>query len=702
MTNTRSGRPRLSRSGTARRWAGLRADDDSRADDAPAAGVGAAPSPAGASDDLLARLAASEGAAELGDDLLVIADELLAARRIRPGEDGEALALALVSVLVASRQGSTRLPLDPAPAGPLGQILGPIARAAECARPLPELTNAAAAAAEDEARAPAGLIGAGDRPLILSAGGLALQRHHARELDLAAAVGPRMRAAGGRSHPQVDAALADVRARPGRGGAAASELSEEQASAIAAAARDPLTVIAGGPGTGKTAIVVALLRALARLSPAPEVALCAPTGKAAKRMDESIRAGLAAIRDAAPADGRLAEMTPAARTIHRLLGYQPARGRFRHHDHHPVAADVIVCDEASMVDLELADALLRALRPDARLVLLGDADQLPSVDAGAVFRDLAGAAEVSGAGHRLTRSYRMDPADPAGRAILVGARAVSRGAAGELAGPGAEIRATPRARPEDLAFEGLELLDTGGKAPALRAFLVDWHRRFLRPPEASEDASTRVYRQEGGLISAEDAGELEALFSAHGRRRLLAASRQLPAGAEPVNAFLHARARADLRAPPSAPFLPGEPVVMRRNDYRRRLFNGDQGLVLRVEDASAKPGERASLCAVFPGPSGYAAFPIDALGGHIEHAYALTIHRSQGSEYDAAAVLLPTADTPLLSRELLYTALTRARRGAAIVGPSWLLERASRSLPRHTGLASALEGAAREPADAPA
>jgi exodeoxyribonuclease V alpha subunit len=190
------------------------------------------------------------------------------------------------------------------------------------------------------------------------------------------------------------------------------------------------------------------------------------------------------------------------------------------------------------------------------------------------------------------------------------------------------------------------------------------------------------YRGAGGILDRRHDASIDAIFAHHARARLLAVTRQLPTGADALNAYFHQRALDASRLDFRPDFLPGEPVLMRRNDYRRQLFNGDQGVVLRV----ATEGEPQRFCAVFPARDGYAAFPIDALRAHLELAYALTVHKAQGSEHEVVALVFPHVEQPLLTRELVYTGLTRARRSAVIAAPRRLVARASRSAPRHTRL----------------
>jgi exodeoxyribonuclease V alpha subunit len=515
-------------------------------------------------------------------------------------------------------------------------------------------------------RVPA-LVGApGERkPLIVDGEFLYHQKVLACETRLAAAIKARAGQPG--PDPQaVKAAVAEVAAT------SSPALSDEQRAALAAALCRRLAVISGGPGTGKTTIALALGRGLVRLGvPAGELALAAPTGKAAHRLQESFHAGLAALPAPSAEDRALRSASPTAQTLHRLLGYSPATGRFLHHQNYRLAARAVIVDEGSMIDLSLMDRLLRALRDDAVLVLLGDADQLPSVDAGAVFRDLSSLAL------RLHRSFRTDQAQSAGRRISECAAAVRAGDAGRLA-----TLLTPRTGTAALAFDGVELV------PGIEreAVLERWYRdRIVALPEWDQLVEHEyVLGPEG--FSREDDDRLTSLHAHLARQRVLCVTRERPTGASPVNAFLHG-----LRAGPSDEFLPGEPVLVLRNDYDRGLWNGDQGFILSVK----QPGQAVKPLAVFrlstAGTSRWLAVSPEALGDNLALAYALTVHKAQGSEHDQILLLLPEQPLPLLTRELLYTALTRARHAVVICGSAEVLAAGTgTTLTRSSGLAEKL------------
>jgi exodeoxyribonuclease V alpha subunit len=462
---------------------------------------------------------------------------------------------------------------------------------------------------------------------------------------------------------EVKAALDAVLERPALAAAGPVELSHEQRSAVLAAVGGPLSVVSGGPGTGKTSIVVSILRLLARLGLGLEkIALAAPTGKAAQRMGESISRSLASVKAPEPLDLDLERARP--QTIHMLLGASADGSRMRHHEGNRLEQEVVIVDEASMIDMHLMEKLVRAVRPGARLVLLGDARQLPSVGAGAVLRDLV----PDGPGHplasyaaRLTRNYRMNPDDAAGNAILELAKWISP----EAAVPARALGDVLAIRDSVAAIDFVGAEAVFGQGPSLlRAFLERWHSERIASFPHFKDAARKTYQVGAGAFTAAARAELEKLFSHFESSRVLCLTRVYRTGSVAVNAALRAFQLAHLDVSAKHDFAAGEPVLMLANDYEKELWNGDQGLVLWVSE----DGERARLCAVFRRADGFVKFPVELLRGQLEHCFAMTVHKGQGSEFDRVGVILPEHDVPLLTREILYTAVTRARRSAVIVG----------------------------------
>jgi exodeoxyribonuclease V alpha subunit len=463
-------------------------------------------------------------------------------------------------------------------------------------------------------------------PLVVERGWLYTERSHACETRVAAQLAALL-AAGPFRPLDIEAAVAES-AR-----LTSPAPTDEQQAAVATALRRRLGVIAGGPGTGKTATAFLLLRSLVRLGVAPAaIALCAPTGKAKSRLEEAVRTRLSALEPLPEVDRALLAECPPAETLHRLLGRRSGAG-------HPLALRVAIVDESSMIDLALMDRLLDALPRASQLVLLGDADQLPSVSTGAVFRDLGSRAV------RLSRPFRADPAAAAGRELVDLAQAVRAGSV-ETSAAALALRASCDA----LAGQGAELLTAECRDEVLR--------RHHARTRADALLAGHVFTLQDGWFATNETERLAALASHLGRTRVLCVTRRGRAGSESCNAFLHHLAGG------GPDLLPGEPVLVLRNDYERELWNGDQGFVVRA----AEPGEPATLVAAFPSRRGWLAVRPRALGGAVGPGYALTVHKAQGSEYDEVLLLLPDAPCPLSSRELLYTAVSRARRSVIVCG----------------------------------
>lgn len=551
----------------------------------------------------------------------------------------ESLVLLALLLLVSQAEGNTCLPVAGEAFDHLAADFGADADA------LRALLN------DERARPILGVPGE-RKPILQDGAALYAERLFRAETGLAGRIRARMDAPVG-APVEIEPAILETPTR----------LSAEQRAAVAAALAQPLTLISGGPGTGKTSIVVAMLRAALRSGIAPaEIALAAPTGKAANRMFGAIKAALDRLGALQDADRQLAQPSMLPRTLHGLLGYMPAREWYRHHEANPLGARLVVVDEASMIDLVLMERLLRALPGDARLVLLGDADQLPSVDPGSVFRDLV--ARLPQATVRLTHSYRMDAAESGGAAILTVAKKVNGEIPGDLFEAPHPI--TVRTSLDALEGVGVELLETDEKG--MQAFLDRWLAREIEGLPRFSERIHHVHRTGPDGWRAEDQVRLKELFEHLDRARILCPLKDAPKlrGSYGINAWLHAKVREtrDQGLETRLSFSLGEPVLMTHNDYRRGIFNGDQGLMLLV----AREQEGSRLEVVFPTAEGYRAFAAGPLLGELELAYALTVHKSQGSEFDRVALVLPEQESPLATREVLYTALTRAKNGVTVLG----------------------------------
>ncbi|MFO0678582.1 MAG: AAA family ATPase [Polyangiaceae bacterium] len=644
--------------------------------------------------------------------------------------DRDAAFVALVSVLLADKRGHTRVPMGRDSEGNGGSGAAPgdtledLVRAlgyegARARERLARIHGAVGRVARGEGAS--GVVGGpGDRsPLIVDDGSLATERAVHEERFLARLFVERFRdQRDDAARDRALDALRDVAGKPvvtARGPVRANAL---QTAAAHAAAVSRLVVVSGGPGTGKTSIVVTILRVLARLGYAPtDFALAAPTGKAASRMDESVRGALLALPDPDATDRALSAGLPRAETLHRLLGYRPGLGTFVHHEGNPLSERVVLVDEASMIDSTMMTRLVRAIDGGGRLVLLGDVAQLPSVGAGAVFRDLlaAGSGEgaTSPASVTLEESFRMDPSDPSGRHVLETALSVAAGTF-ETA-PAALTRGKPHAvaSAEDLAFRGVEHLESAWDRVGPEV-LVRWIRHRtddLAASSGSAEAAFQVFRARGADLDAESDARARRLLAADLRSRILTFTRKTAAGVGETRiglgaagrsrielAALMGGARGDGRVPGLrvADVGPFDPVIVTRNDYARDLTNGDLGIALPVlhDDGLLE------LAAFFVRGATGRLVPMATLDGVSTLAYALTVHKAQGSEFDRVLVALPGEPLPMATREILYTAMTRSRTSVVVVGPA-AVARASADRPslRHTSLVRRIrEAEARLPA----
>ena len=430
----------------------------------------------------------------------------------------------------------------------------------------------------------------------------------------------------------------------------------EQRAAAEVALSRALTVLTGGPGTGKTTTVARLLALLAEQAerdgrPAGQklrIALAAPTGKAAARLLEAVKLEVGAL-DAADRD-RLPELT--ATTMHRLLGSRPdTSSRFRHDRDNRLPHDVVVIDETSMVSLTMMARLLEAVRPDSRLLLVGDPDQLASVEAGAVLADLVEGLAAAGRGQdspiaRLVTPHRF------GESI------------GALAGAIRDGDADAAVAVLSASGEHIEWVQTEEPADTLRKVLVP-HALRLR---------------EAAIL-----GDAESALEILDEHRMLCAHRRGPYGVQFWNRQIERWLAEQTDTPLWTTWYLGRPVLVTANDYGLGLYNGDTGVTVLRD---------GTLRAAMAGASGPVEFATGRLAD-IDTMHAMTIHKSQGSQARVVSVLLPPTDSRLLTRELLYTAVTRAREKVRLVGSADQLRAAvARRAVRATGLARRLDESA--------
>lgn len=582
------------------------------------------------------------------------------------------------------------------------------------------------------------------KPLVLDAHHrLYLHRYWEYEQTLAAAI--RKRAADLPPQPDPSALRQILRTlfppEPG-------ESVNWQSVAALAAARRKFCVISGGPGTGKTHTLVLILALLLEMERDRKlrIAITAPTGKAAARIQDSIRTMKAALA----CDQTIrAQLPERATTIHRLLGYLPDSARFRHDADNLLPFDVVAVDEASMVDLALMAKLFQAVPSSTRVILLGDKDQLASVEAGAVLGDICSAAAVTEIGTRSTTSYSPPAKSGTGSNSSLPARNALADCVVQLKknyrfGQQSAIYGLSHAINEGRAEEALQILSRGfsvrahgeepprrdergerrepegeqtihlpspesqvtevgpplrpsrlcgstalpsGASPPLRDSNADAATDLVSRPlprRAQLKAALRA-RVTAGFSDFLKASDPLAALAALTRFRILCALRDGPFGVAGLNRLTEEILEEAGLIRPQSPWYARRPIMITRNDYNLKLFNGDIGLLL-------PDGDAGELRAYFPGPDDTLRKFLPLRLPEHETAFAMTVHKSQGSEFDRVLLILPDRESPVLSRELLYTAITRARASVEL----WFDEKVfraalTRRVTRTSGLCDALQ-----------
>jgi exodeoxyribonuclease V alpha subunit len=572
--------------------------------------------------------------------VLSVADVQVASRLgALTGEHDERVLLALALVVRGTRQGSVMLDLADVPATvtaesePDGGEPVPLT--------WPDHDDWLAACA----RSPLVERRAGGQPVHLVGSRLWLDRYWQQE----AAVGADLARRAAQPPQALDEAVLSAALDELYGADNADDGDQRRAVELAARAR--VSVIAGGPGTGKTTTIARLIAVLARQRSDLRVALAAPTGKAAARLGEAVHEAAEPLTAA----DRAVLAGLAATTLHRLLGWRPgATTRFRHDHDNRLPYDVVVVDESSMVGLTLMARLLDAMAPEAQLVLVGDPGQLASVEAGAVLGDLVDSPRLRESVATLTTVYRFR----AGGTIAQLAQCVRDGR----------------------ADDAIELLDS---APDELVF----HRTDDAEPVtgAALDAVHRQAAREQAMIAHARAGEVEAALDALDAHRLLCAHRLGPRGVRRWSTAIERWLLAD--DPTLTPRLDGhyagQALMVTANDYENGLFNGDTGVVIARGD---------DLVVAFRGSGPSDPIPLVRLGA-VTPVHAMTVHRAQGSQFDEVTVLLPFVTSQLATRQTFYTAVTRARSRVHLVGSEAAVRACiSRTAARATGLPDRLSG----------
>lgn len=504
-----------------------------------------------------------------------------------------------------------------------------------------------------------------DQPLVLDGERLYLRRYWRDETLVADAIGARAREVREVDAKEVRAWLDVLFAAKPQG-----EGPDWQKLACAIALRGSVAIITGGPGTGKTytvARLLALLFATAPESGSQRIALAAPTGKAAARLKQSIDKALGELADRVGADLPLRELTQrmgAARTLHSLLGARPDSRAFAHHAGNLLDVDVLIVDEASMVHLEMMASLLDALPPGATLILLGDKDQLASVEAGAVLGDLCHDAQA-GAYSAQTRDYVQAasgediPGDFLGDGGALAQQTVmlrhSRRFGGPIGQLALAVNAGDAARAETVLRSGEEGVRWIEHAQQLQVLQLaqSGYGAYLDVLNTGLKAGFNTNREEW----------VRQVLQRFESFRILCAVRDGEWGVSGLNeAIAHRLAQAGLLRP-SGDWYVGRPVMVTRNDYATSVYNGDIGVTL------PDPGRPGALRVYFMEGDTVRSVLATRLR-NVETAFAMTVHKSQGSEFRHTVLALPRERGAVLTRELVYTGITRASEQFTLVSPA--------------------------------
>jgi exodeoxyribonuclease V alpha subunit len=438
-------------------------------------------------------------------------------------------------------------------------------------------------------------------------------------------------------------------------------------------------LVSGGPGTGKSTLIARIIALILeqRKGSAMRIAIAAPTGKAAARLQEAIQNG----KETLPIEAHIKEAIPTeASTLHRLMGTIPGSPYFRHNGENPLPVDMVIVDEASMVDLALMSKLVQALPPDARLVVLGDKDQLASVEAGAVLGDMCDTGRIHGFSKNFSTRFR----EITGDSFDISPKNDN--------GPGIQDCIV------DLQKNYRFGLECGIHAVSLAVNQGDGNLalRILKSGEY-DDIKWTTLPEPNGLYSIlrekvlhgfkpylETADPLD-IFSLFGRFRVLCALRKGPYGVSAQNLLVEQVLRDENLIDTDKRWYRGRPVMITKNDYNIGLFNGDIGIIM------PDPATNKDLRAFFLSPDGALKSFLPVRLPEHETVYAMTVHKSQGSEFDKALLILPDRHTPVLTRELIYTGITRAKKSIEVWGKEKIfVEGVSRRIERSSGLRDAL------------
>jgi exodeoxyribonuclease V alpha subunit len=436
-----------------------------------------------------------------------------------------------------------------------------------------------------------------------------------------------------------------------------------QLTAVLSALSRKFTVISGGPGTGKTTVAAAVGALLLEQNPNLKITLCAPTGKAQARLQESISAQLPELNCSDITKERLRTIPVA--TIHRLLGGRPGTPEFRYNKHHKLVLDTLIVDEASMISQSLMKALFEALPAGARLVMLGDMQQLASVESGMVLRDFCLAAQenenLSGSVVELRDSHRFAPDRGLGRST-------------------AAIRELPENSSPEAADEIVAAMCNDPSGEIVVQDLPPWRKKEFekRLWTCLNEITVDFNGQQVPYLSFRNEKSVERAYELFNKFRIICVHRSGLYGSEAVNALAERLLLPHTGKRRS--FHKGQPLIINENNYAMELFNGDTGIVW--------PDENNNLKAFFPasGTDEFRSFDLNLLPA-FSSAYAITVHKAQGSGFQQVLVITPSELSPLMTREMIYTALSRAEKKAVFWAKEKILSAALQTVTkRHSNL----------------
>ncbi|MCD6185755.1 MAG: exodeoxyribonuclease V subunit alpha [Deltaproteobacteria bacterium] len=444
------------------------------------------------------------------------------------------------------------------------------------------------------------------------------------------------------------------------------------------------TVITGGPGTGKTTVVTKIITILLTLAKGKKlkILMAAPTGKAAARLSESITDFKekidcpAHIRDAIPTD---------TFTIHRMLGTISHSPYFRHNSDNPLSADIVIIDEASMVDLPLMSKLVQAVPEEARLVLVGDKDQLASVESGAVLGDICNRGNLGSFSDKFANRIKKITGENINDTLDLQHISSSYSIRDSIVDLKKNYRFSGKSGIEELSRYVNKGDAEGAFSVLKKGNGVKW-RAIDTGENLQNNLKELVLEGFSGFLKTDDPDEAIAKLNAF---KILSPVKKGPFGVfflnEIVEQILSGEDLIKTEHSPADQWYRGRPVLITRNDYNLKLFNGDIGIIMHADVVN-----RNELYAFFPDPSGGVRRFLPWLLPDHETVFAMTVHKSQGSEFDNVIMILPEKDNPILTRELIYTGITRARENLTIWGREAVLKAAiSRRIERASGLREA-------------